>query len=61
MKPSEACRAAGLSGLNELAALTRKTPQTIINWYKYQPLFFRIVLAGAVATKPTEVNDGCAH
>ena len=51
MKPSEKCKAAGLSGLAELAGITGKCQRTLINWSKADPLLFQIVLRGAVSTK----------
>lgn len=51
MKPSEKCKAAGLSGLAELVELTGKCQRTLINWNKADPTLFHIVLRGAVATK----------
>lgn len=51
MKPSEKCKAAGLTGLAELVEITRKCRRTLINWSKADPLLFEIILRGAVATK----------
>ena len=51
MKPSEKCKAAGLSGLAELVNITGKCQSTLINWDKASPLLFEIVLRGAVVTK----------
>jgi hypothetical protein len=51
MKPSEKCKAAGLTGLAELAEITGKCRRTLINWSKADPVLFQILLRGAVATK----------
>jgi len=48
MTPSEQCKAAGLKSLAELSRITGKTVQTLINWHREDPEFFRIVLAGAL-------------
>lgn len=40
MKPSEECKMAGLSSLKELAALSGKSKETLVNWHKKnKPLF----------------------
>ena len=51
MKPSKKCKAAGLSGLAELAEITGKCQRTLINWSKADPVLFEIVLRGAWVTK----------
>ena len=51
MKPSEKCKAAGLTGLAELVEITGKCQRTLINWSKADPLLFDIIIRGAVATK----------
>ena len=51
MKPSEKCKAAGLTGLAELVEITGKCRRTLINWSKADPLLFEIVLRGAWVTK----------
>jgi len=51
LKPSEVCKEAGLSGLNELSAITGVSLQTLINWHKKKSKLFSVVLAGAVALK----------
>ena len=51
MKPSEKCKAAGLTGLAQLAEITGKCSRTLINWSKADPILFEIVLRGAWATK----------
>ena len=51
MRPSEKCKAAGLTGLAELAQITGKCSRTLINWNKADPALFDIVIRGAVATK----------
>ena len=51
MKPSQKCKAAGLSGLAELVEITGKCRRTLNNWSKADPVLFEIVLRGAVATK----------
>ena len=57
MKPSQKCKAAGLSGLAELVELTGKCQRTLINWDKASPLLFEIVLRGAVATKAINLKQ----
>ena len=57
MKPSEKCKAAGLSGLAELVEITGKCSRTLINWNKADPLLFEIVLRGAVVAKATKDKE----
>jgi hypothetical protein len=42
------CKAAGLDSLDHLAQLTGKNPHTLRRWSVEQPMFFRVVLRGAV-------------
>lgn len=51
IKPSQKCKAAGLTGLAELVEITGKCRRTLINWSKADPVLFEIVIRGAVATK----------
>ena len=48
-KPSELCKEAGLSSLNQLAEITGESVQTLNNWHKNKPKLFKVVIAGAVA------------
>lgn len=51
MKPSEKCKAAGLKSLAEFAELTGKPVQTLIRWAESDPVFFDVLLLGAVCKK----------
>ena len=39
----------GLKSLNQMSDLTGRSPQTLINWYRNQPMFFDVVLLGCKA------------
>ena len=54
LKPSEMCKAAGLTSLAEFEVLTGTSRRTLINWHKSKQDFFQVLLLGAVAKK----NDG---
>ena len=54
MKPSEQCKSAGLKSLSELAEITKKPVQTLINWSNESPDLFEIVVLGAVLKKLIE-------
>lgn len=54
IKPSEKCKAAGLSGLAELVEITGKCRRTLINWSRADPLLFEIVLRGACLSEAAE-------
>ena len=51
MKPSEQCKASGLKNLEELAAITEQSRQTLINWHREKPVLFAVVVAGAAVIK----------
>lgn len=51
MKPSEQCKEAGLSSLEELSVLTDVSIQTLNNWSKNKSLLFTIVVTGAAEVK----------
>jgi hypothetical protein len=51
MKPSEACKKAGLKNLDELSQFTKKPVQTLIRWFNDDPNFFELLLRGAVDKK----------
>lgn len=53
MTPSERCKQAGLSGLNELAEITGQSVQTLNNWAKSdkKARLFEIVVIGAATEK----------
>jgi hypothetical protein len=57
MKPSEKCKAAGLKNLLELSTITGKPVQTLIRWYEDDPVFFEILLRGAVSKKHCAAFD----
>lgn len=48
MKPSQACKKAGLASLLELSELSGTSPQTLTNWHRNKPHLFELVLLGAV-------------
>lgn len=54
MKPSEACKAAGLKSLAELSRVTGESVQTLNNWHKNKPRLFEILVAGAVLVRDRE-------
>jgi hypothetical protein len=45
--PSEQCKAAGLKSLAELSKISLVSQQTLINWHKYKPTLFDLVVNGA--------------
>jgi len=51
MKPSEKCKEAGLSSLEELSEITTVSVQTLNNWFKNKRKLFDVVLIGAVEVK----------
>lgn len=51
---SEKARAAGLSGVDELAELTQTSRQTLNNWNNKYPRRFAAILAGAVELRGQE-------
>ena len=55
MKPSEKCKKAGLKSLAELSEITGRTSKVLIDWANNDPLFFDIVLHGAVLVKLSKV------
>jgi len=54
IKPSEQCKSAGLKSLAELASITGKPVQTLINWHREEPQLFEVVVWGAAVKKMTE-------
>ena len=57
MKPSQKCKAAGLTGLAELVQITGRCSRTLINWNRADPVLFEVVIRGAVATKAIKYKD----
>ena len=57
MKPSEKCKAAGLSGLAELVAITGMKYRTLLHWAKNAPEKFDFVVKAAGAEKMTKVKE----
>lgn len=57
MTPSQQCKHYGLDSLQELAILTGQSVQTLINWSKSKPEFFRIVIFGSIAKKLKVFNE----
>lgn len=53
MKPSEICKAAGLSSLAELVEMMdgEVTEATLINWHKSRPTVFKTLVIGAASAK----------
>lgn len=51
MKPSELCKLMGLKSLSELSEITGKPAQTLIRWADKDPIFFEVLLRGAVSKK----------
>lgn len=51
MTPSQQIKSAGLSSLNEVAEITKQSPQTLSNWAKNKPELFKVVIAGCLALK----------
>lgn len=58
MKPSEQCKKAGLKSLAELAEMTNKPVQTLINWSNESPELFEIVVLGAALKKLIVATGG---
>ncbi len=57
MKPSEKCKSVGLKSLNELSEITDRPVQTLIRWHEDDPVFFEILLRGAVSKKHCDAFD----
>ena len=57
MKPSEKCKAVGLKSLAEFSKITGKPVQTLIRWADDDPVFFEILLRGAVSKKHCAAFD----
>jgi len=57
VKPSEKCKKAGLKSLAELSEMTGKPVQTLIRWHEDDPVFFDILLRGAVSKKHCAAFD----
>ena len=57
MKPSQKCKAAGLTGLAELVEITGKCRRTLINWSTDDPVLFEIVIRGAVVTREIKCKE----
>ncbi len=54
MKASEAAKKHGLKNLSEVAKLTGKSLQTLINWQNNNPRLFEIVVLGSKKKKELE-------
>ena len=48
MKPSEKCKKLGLKSLKEMSEITGRSTRTLQQWSEDDPVFFDIVLIGAV-------------
>ena len=46
------CKQQGLKSLKQVEELTGQSRQTLLNWHKYKPQLFRVVVAGALALNP---------
>ena len=57
MKPSEKCKAAGLSGLAELVEITGMKYRTLLYWAKNAPDKFDFVVKAAGAEKANKVKE----
>ena len=51
MTASKQCKKAGLKSLAELAQITGRSIRTLQEWHKTSPVFFKIVLDGAIANR----------
>jgi len=56
MKPSEKCKSLGLKSLKELIEITGESEQHLINLSKRKPVFFEIIILGAVVKKNKELS-----
>ena len=56
MKPSEICKSAGLSGLNELSEITEVPVNTLINWCKTRPIVFKMLVERSAQIKNVDKN-----
>jgi hypothetical protein len=57
MKPSQKCKAAGLSGLAELVEITGMKNRTLLYWAKNAPDKFDFVVKAAGAEKASKVKE----
>jgi len=57
MKPSEACKSAGLKSLAEFAEISGESVQTLNNWHKNEPRRFELHLKGALFEKTMAALD----
>ena len=56
MTPSQQAKSLGCKSLAQVAAVTRQSPQTLINWHKNKPELFEAVCRG-VATGQSSIPD----
>ena len=56
MKPSQKCKAAGLTGLAELVAITGMKYRTLLHWAKNAPEKFDFVVKAAGAEKTSKME-----
>lgn len=55
MSAVEACKQAGLSGLNELARHSQVSRNTLYRWHSSRPKVFRMLVNQVVISKAIEV------
>ena len=58
MKPSEKCKAAGLTGLAELVKITGMKYRTLLHWAKNTPEKFDFVVRAAGSEKAKQCSLG---
>lgn len=58
MKPSQKCKAAGLTGLAELVEITGMKYRTLLHWAKNTPEKFDFVVRAAGAEKAKQCSLG---
>ena len=58
MKPSEKCKAAGLTGLAELVKISGMKYRTLLHWAKNTPEKFDFVVRAAGAEKAKQCSLG---
>ena len=57
MKPSQKCKAAGLTGLAELVAITGRPYRTLLHWAKNDEKWFDYMVRSAAAEKANKVKE----
>ena len=59
MTPSKKAKACGLKDLQEMAALSNKSVNTLKTWFKTNPELFDVVLSGCITKRLNESLKEC--